>query len=153
QIAAADLVAGLCIVVLGAAGIGSKVIHLVPLPILMGMFGASILEYETRMVNSISAEVWIAAPMVAAYVAGRWWNHRQVPPVGLAVVAGGIAIAVLGKAGHLEVHSALPTLEVTSLDFSFKAILSVTVPMVVLVLGLGNVQSLGFMISEGYETP
>jgi benzoate membrane transport protein len=41
EFAGANLAAGVLIVLLGLAGFGSKVIQLVPMPILMGMFGAS----------------------------------------------------------------------------------------------------------------
>src|SRR5262249_41116688 len=95
----------------------------------------------------------IAVPMVAAYLAGRLLNHRQVPPVGLAVVAGLIATATLGRFGHLTIESTLPTLQSPSFSFSIEALLTISIPMVVLVLGLGNVQGLGFMISEGYKPP
>jgi benzoate membrane transport protein len=153
EFAAADLVAGFLILALGVAGFGSKVIYLVPMPILMGMFGASIIEYETRLVDATVDDVLVAGPMVAAYVLGRLANNRQLPPVGLAVIAGAVMVAVLGRAGHLSVSSTLPSLAVPGLDFNLGAVLSVSLPMVVLVLGIGNVQSLGFMISGGFRAP
>jgi len=123
------------------------------MPILMAMFAASILEYETRLVDTVSDKALIAVPMVAAYVAGRLLEKPRLPPVGLAVIAGAVAIAATGEVGHLTVHSTLPALKSPGFDVSPEAILTVTVPMVVLVLGLGNVQSLGFMMAEGYRPP
>jgi benzoate membrane transport protein len=80
-------------------------------------------------------------------------NNRQVPPVGLAVIVGAIVIVAFGKTGDFVVDATLPTFRVPGLDLSIEALLAVSLPMVVLVLGLGNVQSLGFMISEGYRPP
>lgn len=153
EFAAANLVAGLAIAAIGFAGFGSRIIHLVPLPILMAMFAASILEYETRLVETTVDEALIAAPMVAAYLAGRLLNNRRVPPVGLSVLVGAFMIAVLGEIGDLRIESGVPTLQVVDFGVSAEALLSVSAPMIVLVLGLGNVQSLGFMIAEGYRPP
>ena len=153
EFAVANLVAGLAIAVIGLAGYGSRIIHVVPMPILMAMFGASILAYITRLVETTVDDVFIAGPMVTAYLAGRVLHSQRVPPVGLAVIVGAVMIAVLGKLGSLHVDSGLPSLHLVDPRFSFEALLSVSVPMIVLVLGLGNVQSLGFMISEGYKPP
>ncbi|HEY7271061.1 MAG TPA: benzoate/H(+) symporter BenE family transporter [Dehalococcoidia bacterium] len=153
EIAFANAVAGLAMLAIGFAGLGSRIVSLIPLPILMAMFAASILEYETKLVNTTVNEAEIAVPMVVAYLVGRLLNHRQVPPVGLAVGAGLIATTILGRFGHLTIESTLPTLQSPSFSFSIEALLTVSIPMVVLVLGLGNVQGLGFMISEGYKPP
>jgi benzoate membrane transport protein len=91
--------------------------------------------------------------MVIAYLGGRLLANPRVPPVGLAVVVGAVAVLLLGETGDLSVRSGLPHLEVVDFRVSPEAFLSVTLPMIVLVLGLGNVQSLGFMISEGYHPP
>jgi benzoate membrane transport protein len=119
----------------------------------MAMFAASILEYLTRAVEATVDDVLIGGPMVAAYVVGRLLHNPRVPPVGLAVVVGAVAIVVLGEVGTFEVDSALPQFEVVSLEFSLESIFAVTLPMVILVIGLGNIQALGFMISEGYRPP
>jgi benzoate membrane transport protein len=76
-----------------------------------------------------------------------------VPPVGLAVFVGAVAIVVLGETGTFTIDSGLPKLVIPGADPDIEAIISISVPMVILVLGLGNVQSLGFMISEGYKPP
>jgi benzoate membrane transport protein len=153
EFAGANVIAAGAMFLIAVRGYGSKIIHIVPLPILMAMFGASILEYETRLVDTTVNDVAVAGPMVVAYIAGRLVNNRNVPPVGLAVIAGAVAIVAAGKVGHFTVESALPQLEVPGFSFSIEAALSISVPMVVLVLGLGNVQSLGFMIAEGYKPP
>ncbi len=153
EFATANAIAGLVIVAVGFAGYGSRIVHLIPMPILMAMFAASILVYVTRLVETTVDEPLIAGPMVAAYLGGRLLNNPRVPPVGLAVVAGAIMIATLGELGPFEIDSGLPRLTVPGFEPSIEATLAISVPMIVLVLGLGNVQSLGFMISEGYRPP
>jgi benzoate membrane transport protein len=91
--------------------------------------------------------------MVAAYLLARAWNNPRVPPVGVAVVMGAILVAALGKAGTPEVEGGLPQLAAPGVAFSLEALLTISIPMVVLVVGLGNVQGLGYLNAQGYRTP
>ncbi len=90
EFVAANLVAGVAILVLGVLGVGQRVLYLVPMPILMGMFSASIIGFITRLVEATTIDVAVVGPMVAAYLFGRWYDNPRVPPVGLAVVLGAV---------------------------------------------------------------
>ena len=47
----------------------------------------------------------------------------------------------------------LPNLSVPDMSFSLAAVVAISLPMVVLALGLGNVQGLGFLLGQGYKVP
>lgn len=149
----ANLVSGLLIVLLGRLGVGGRIIRLIPMPIIMGMFAASIVGFITRMVDAMSADIALVGPMVLTYLLGRFINIPRLPPVGLAVVTGAVMMALLGRADAPDVAFALPEVALPGVAFSPDAILTVSIPMVVLVLGLGNVQGLGFLIAQGYKVP
>jgi benzoate membrane transport protein len=119
----------------------------------MGMFGGSILEYVTRMVVATAGDLGIAGTTVACYLLGRSVNNPRLPPVGLAVVGGGIAVALSGTAGLSAVEWAPPAIVVPAMEFSLAALIAVSVPMVVMSLGLGNIQGLGFLMAQGYSAP
>lgn len=153
EIAAASFVAGFAILLLGAFGVGKRLMAWLPLPIVMGMFAGSILTYMTRMVNAAVEDTAIAGITVAAYLAGRCIANPRVPPMVFAVIAGGAAVAVAGTSAPAPIVWTAPTLVVPGFEFSMNAILAISVPMVVLALGLGNVQGLGFLSSQGYRVP
>jgi benzoate membrane transport protein len=73
--------------------------------------------------------------------------------VGLAVVGGGIAVAAVGTGGAALVEWTAPALEMPDMAFSATAILAVSLPMVVLAMGLGNIQGLGYLLAQGYKVP
>jgi benzoate membrane transport protein len=73
--------------------------------------------------------------------------------VGLAVVGGGIAVALVGTVGTHPVEWTLPTFIFPEMGFSTSAVVAVSLPMVVLAMGLGNVQGLGFLLAQGYKVP
>jgi len=153
ELIGANLVAGALLLVLGLAGIGGRIMKWLPLPIIMGMFGGSILSYVVRMVTATVEDVAVAGTAVACYLFGRLINNPRIPPVGLAVVGGGIAVWLVGTGGAQPVEWVLPELSLPPMTFSLSAALAVSLPMVVLAIGLGNVQGLGFLIGQGYKVP
>ena len=153
EIVGANLMAGVAIVILGVFGIGKKIMAWLPLPIVMGMFGGSILVYVTRMVAASVEDVLVAGVTLASYLIGRYIADPRVPPMGLAVVIGGLAVFAFGDTTTEVVSWSLPDLSLPGMDFSFPAFIAVTLPMIVLAMGLGNVQGLGFLLSQDYKVP
>ncbi len=153
EIVGANLVAGLLLAILGLAGVGGRIMRWLPLPIVMGMFGGSIMVYVTRMVAATIEDVAVAGTTVGCYLLGRFINNPRVPPVGLAVFGGGIAVALVGTSGLVPTAWTLPSLVLPPMSFSFAAVVAISLPMVVLALGLGNVQGLGFLLAQGYRVP
>jgi benzoate membrane transport protein len=153
ELIGANLVAGVLLLGLGLAGIGGRIMKWLPLPIIMGMFGGSILPYVLRMVSATVEDAAVAGTAVACYLAGRFIANPRVPPVGLAVLGGGIAVWLVGTPGAEPVAWTLPALAVPQMTFSLPAAIAVSLPMVVLAIGLGNVQGLGFLLGQGYKVP
>ena len=153
EIAGANLVAGLMLVALGLSGIGGAIMRWLPLPIVMGMFGGSILAYVLRMISATVEDLAVAGTAVACYLAGRAIANPRVPPVALAVVGGGIAVVVTGTVGSQAVEWTMPAFIAPDMSFSLPAVIGISLPMVVLAMGLGNVQGIGFLLAQGYRVP
>lgn len=153
ELVGANLVAGIVLVISGLLGLGGKLMKWLPLPIVMGMFGGSILGYFTRMIAATVDDLAVAGTSVACYLVGRFLANPRVPPVGLAVLGGGVAVAIVGLGSTQPVEWQLPTLVVPDVEFTPSAIVAVSLPMVVLAMGLGNVQGLGFLLAQGYGVP
>ena len=153
EIVGANLVAGLLILVFGVLGVGGRIMTWLPLPIVMGMFAGSIFGYVTRMVSVTVEDVLVAGPTVGGYLLGRLIGNPRVPPVGLAVVFGAIAILIGRQATPEAMSWSLPVLTVPDVGFSVSAVSAISLPLVVLALGLGNVQGLGFLLGQGYKVP
>jgi len=153
ELVGANLVAGVMIVVLGVLGIGARVMRWLPLPIVMGMFAGNILNYATRLVSATVEDVVVAGTTVVAYLVARFFNSPRLPPVGIAMIVGAIVIAVTGRAAPAPIAWALPAVAVPPMSFSSAAIFAVSLPMLILAMGLGNVQGLGFLLAQGYKVP
>jgi benzoate membrane transport protein len=153
EIVGANLIAGISIALLGLAGIGERIMMWLPLPIVMGMFGGSILVYVTRMVAATVNDVFVAGITLAGYLAGRFISSPRVPPMGLAIVVGGLAVFLFGDTAPGAISFALPQVALPTMHFSFAAFMAVSLPMIILAMGLGNVQGLGFLIAQKYPVP
>lgn len=150
EIAGANVLAGLLLIGLGLTGVGGRIMALLPLPLAMGMFAGSILGDLTRVVRVTVEDALIAGAAVAGYAIGRVIASPRLPPVGVAVVAGAVAVVVAQRMSPAPVAWAPPSVTVPEMAFSLPAFVAISVPMVVLALALGNVQGLGFLIGQGY---
>jgi benzoate membrane transport protein len=153
ELVGANLIAGGLIIVLGFIGIGARIMRWLPLPLVMGMFAGSIFGYVTRLVTATIEDFIVAGSAVAAYLVGRLIANPRVPPVGLAVIAGGVAVYVAERFTPASIAWNLPIVSIPEMSFSFPAVLAVSLPMLVLAMGLGNVQGLGFLLAQGYRVP
>ncbi len=149
----ANLMAGVLIIALGLLGVGARIMAWLPLPIVMGMFAGSIMDYITRMVSATVKDAVVAGVTVAAFLIGRALKNPKVPPLGLAMIAGGIVVYLTGTFSAAPIEWALPTVAVPEIAFSFPAFIAISLPMLILAMGLGNVQGLGFLMAQGYNVP
>jgi len=153
EIAGATLVSAVMLAAFVLAGGGSRLMRWLPMPIVMATFAGSLLEYMHRAIAATLADAMIAGSVVAGYFAARLIASPRVPPVGIALVVGSLAVAVQGPVSLGEFAWSFPTLEVPRFQFDPAAITAVSVPLVVFALGLGNAQGLGFLRAQGYEVP
>jgi benzoate membrane transport protein len=153
EIVGANLLAGVLMIALGALGFGKRIMSWLPFPIVMGMFAGSILEYGTRLVSATVEDALVAGTCVLCYLAGRAVNDPRLPPVGLAAIGGAIAIWLRGTSGAIDITWSAPALAIPQMSFEPAAFAAITLPMVVLSMGLGNVQGLGFLQAQSYKVP
>src|SRR5438477_5870989 len=153
DIAGANMMAGLLVVVLATVGVGRRLLVWLPMPLAMAMLGGSILSDVMNVVSTSVSDVAAGGATVLGYVAGRALRNPRVPPIGLALVTGGIAVALMHTASPQPVDWALPTLAVPSMHFSLNGFLAISLPLIVLSIGLGNVQGLGYLAEQGYRVP
>ncbi len=153
ELAAANLVAGLIITTLALLGVGERLMRWIPLPIVMGVFAASVLSYLTRLVEVTVADGFVGGATVAGYLAGKALGRPRVPAMALAVLSGGVAVVAADRFAGAALTWQAPALSVPAMAFSPTAVLAVSLPLAVLTLGFGNIEGLGFLIAQGYRVP
>jgi len=106
-------------------------------------------------VFAVRDDFWIAAPMVAAFVAISASQRlaRLVPPLIGALAVGVIAIALIGRfeATAQTVALALPNFYAPA--FSWRAMVELVVPLAITVLVVQNGQGITVLRSAGHAPP
>src|SRR5207248_1479965 len=100
DIAGANMMAGVLVVILALLGFGRRLLVWLPMPLAMAMLGGSILGDVMNVVSSSVSDAAIAGTTVLGYLIGRMLRNPRVPPLSLALVMGGVAV--------LAMHSATP---------------------------------------------
>ncbi len=153
DVAGAELMAGVLVVVLATMGFGRRLLAWLPMPLAMSMLAGSIFGDVMNIVSTSVQDAAIAGTTVVGYLIGRALRNPRVPPLSVALVTGGVAVFVLHSATPAPVDWALPSLVVPSMHFSVQAFLAISLPLMVLAVGLGNVQGLGYLSEQGYKVP
>lgn len=153
EMVGAGLMAGILILVLALLGAGRHIIQWLPLPVILGMFAGSILSYISRLVRATVDDFLIAGPTVFGYLLGRMINRQSVPPMGLAVLFGGVAVFLQQEGALPPISWIPPQIAMPAMTFSSSAFAAISLPLVVFAMGMGNVQGLGFLIAQGYAVP
>jgi benzoate membrane transport protein len=153
EIAGANMMAGILVVLLATVGFGRRLLVWLPMPLAMAMLGGSIMGDVLNVVSTSVTDVAVAGVCVMGYVLGRALRNPRVPPIGLALVTGGVAVALMHTASPEPVDWTLPSLAVPAMHFSLNGFLAISLPLIVLSIGLGNVQGLGYLAEQGYRVP
>jgi benzoate membrane transport protein len=151
EIAGASLVAGVAIVALGLLGVGERVMRWLPLPIIMGMFAGSVLGYATGIFAGLGTQPWSIGAAIFGYLGARALGRSWLPPVGGAFAAGVTAAALAGQVHAEAFRWSPPLVALVRPSLNAGSLLALTVPLVVLAVGMGNVQGIGFLLSQGYR--
>ena len=149
-------VTGLLMLVLGASGWVRRAMQAAVMPIVMGMVAGVFLRFGLDLVYALRDDLWIAAPMVAGFLAVSALPRlaRVVPPLIVALALGAIAIALLDRfqPGSGAIFGfARPTLYTPV--FSWRAMIELVVPLAITVLAVQNGQGYAVLGAAGHQPP
>jgi benzoate membrane transport protein len=151
QLLAANLTAGVLATALGVTGISGRLVRCVPTPIVMGMFAGTMLGLVSKLVSASFTDFVVVGPAVGGYLAGRALGGPRTLPLALAALCGAIAVLVTGQATLVPVEWQFPHVSRPALDFTVSGFIAITLPIVLLTAGTTNVQSIGFLQTQGYR--
>ncbi len=156
EVVGAFMATGVLMLVLGLSGWVRRAMQALPMPIVMGMVAGVFLRFGTGLVFAVRDDVWIAAPMVAAFVAlsaSAAWSRRMPPLIG-ALVVGAVVVVLMGRfhsAGGATQLLAHPILTVP--EFSWRAMVELVVPLAITVLVVQNGQGFAVLNAAGHQPP
>lgn len=171
QMCAGFLLAGIVVFLLGITGLIDKVMNCLPMPIVMGMTAGCLFKFVSNIVvylfdwnagiatdssNLIYLLIGLATVVMFLVTTKLKAKLKVCPPI-LAALA---VVVISVVAFKLYDSSALTTIEFmgpTFVGYDWTNIggvfVSVTLPLVFLVIGAENAQAVGVLKAQGYEAP
>jgi len=152
EAAGAYLVSGIIVFILGISRLIGKVMHWIPVPIVMAMIVGAMIRFGTGMITSVEEAPLIAGAAILVYLlSSRFIAH--VPPILTAFL---VAVILAGSMNQFQMGAMEPSFIVPGFvipTFSIDAILSISIPLALLVIGAENAQASGVLIAQNYKPP
>jgi benzoate membrane transport protein len=147
------ILTGIGMVLLGVAGVAERLVQWIPLPVVMGVFAGSVFGYVTSVFDNLQGQPWIVGAAVAGYFAAFALRRAWMPPMAAALIFGIAAALLAGEMTLGESRISAPVLVPIRPEFAAGSMLGIAVPLLLMAIGMGNVQAFGIMRSEGFEPP
>ncbi len=147
----AYLICGILMFILGLSGFMGKVMKLLPQPIVMGMIAGTLVRFGTGIITATHQTPLLGGTTLAGYfITQRFF--KRVPPIFGGLVTGVGLFLLIGNFDFKFSSSFIwPTVFVPS--FEVSTIFSISLPLMVLILGTENAQAIGVSNAQGYKAP
>jgi benzoate membrane transport protein len=153
EMVGACLVVGVAILVLGLLGVGERLLRWLPLPIVLGTFAGNLLGLVAGVFAHLETEPAAVGAALVGYLGARAVNRTWLPPVAGAVLAGIGVAALLGRANPGAFAWEPPVAVPIAPQFDLLGVVALAVPLLGFSLGLGHVQGIGYLRSQGFAPP
>ncbi|MFE4708846.1 benzoate/H(+) symporter BenE family transporter [Peribacillus simplex] len=148
----AYLIANILIMVLSVSGLINKVIRWIPVPIIMGMIVGVLIRFATEMITAITISPLIAGSAIFVFLLSSRFQ-KKVPPVLSALIVA-ISLAIFTNVFQIQnVHEVFILPHLVMPEFSLEAIISISIPLVLLIICTENAQATGVLLAQGYKPP
>lgn len=147
----AYIMTGIVVAVLTVTGLTSRLVDYLPLPIVTGMVTGVLLPFGLRGVAAVAESPSVAGAALLTFLLATRWRARLggAPPTFWAAVVGILLASIMGQANWSEFSPTIGRPVFTAPLFTARGFLELTVPLVVMVVGVHVAQSSGIMRAAG----
>ncbi len=147
----AFIVCAALIMLFGVTGWFEKLLSRIPMPIASALLAGVLTRFGLDAFVALKSAFALVLLMLAAYLVGRrLWPRYAVP----GVLAAGVAFAAFNGQLHLEgVHWGLTVPVFTAPDFSWRATVSLALPLFVVTMASQNLPGVAAIRAAHYDMP
>lgn len=151
QIIGANLVVGLVSVTISVLRLTQYLSKIVPTQVALGVITGNLLSMMVKTTNIGISDAFVSGPIVGGYLLARLLRQGHLVSLITAMGAGVVVILASGTTFENVDAVALPALKLAVIEFDLAAIISLGIPILILTVGIGDVQALAILKSEGYR--
>jgi benzoate membrane transport protein len=155
DICGAFLMTGILVIILGYSGLVTRVMNLVPVPIMMGMVAGVFVPFGLKVIQPAVSIPWIWAVTFGVFIIFNLMRgvSAKFPATLAALIVGTIFITVIGKSQWSGMVFSWPQVVMPGLKFTLPGFLELTIPMTLTIVGVNNTQAFGVLLVEDYIPP
>lgn len=144
--------AGIIVFLAGITGLAKTIVRYIPGPIMFAMIAGVLLSFPLQIIDGAQTAPLIGVATILGYVVFHLWVPR-IPGIMGALFFGVIAAAAQGEFAFKAVDIAIGTPHFEVPEFSWIAILSLSLPLAIAVIGSENMQAIGVLKTIGFRPP
>ena len=150
QIIGANLFVGIVTVGLSMFRVADAFARFIPSQVAIGVSAGSMLLFMLKTSQLAVGDLAIAAPIIAGFILTFAATRNQLLAVGIAAAVGMLGVIVADGVPGAGASAELPRFFPLAIELDPSAMIALGVPLVILVVGVGNIQSLAVLRSECY---
>ena len=152
QILGANLAVGIVAVALSLLRLNDALARIVPPQIAIGVFAGTIMAFMWKTsIRAIEDPVY-SAPVIGGFLVALAVTRSHLVAVTAAAVAGFVGVVVTAGMPDAGSSMALPAMDLPVFDFNPSSLVALGLPLLILTVGVGNLQALAVLHSEGFQT-
>jgi len=151
EVLGAYVVASIALIIVGATGLFSKLMALVPRPVVMAMLGGVLFRFGVEVFSSLKSDALLGLGMILMFFIGKRykWRAPVVPALAVGLVIGFLENELVNP--QIQVSITAP-LWVTPV-FTLSSMLTLALPIFLLVMTTQNATGTAVLYNSGYEPP
>ncbi|MEE8466796.1 MAG: benzoate/H(+) symporter BenE family transporter [Dehalococcoidia bacterium] len=152
QILGANLVAGVVAVALSLLRLNDVIGRIVPPQIAIGVFAGTVMAFMWKTSLRAFDDPIYAAPVIGGFLVALAVTRSHLVAVIAAAVVGFVGVVITAGMPDASGSMALPAMALPAFDFNPTSLVALGIPLLILTVGIGNVQALAILKSEGFQT-
>ena len=152
QILGANLVVGVTAVALSLLRLNELFSRIIPPQIAIGVFAGTIMAFMWKTSIRAIEDPIFSAPVIGGFLVALLISRSHLVAVIAAAVVGLVGVVVTAGMPDTGGSMALPAMALPAFDFNPSSLIALGVPLLILTVGIGNVQALAILKSEGFQT-
>lgn len=151
EILGANLVVGLVVIALSSMKLAESFTKLVPPQVALGVFAGGTIAFMVNTALLALSDIVSALPVLGGYLLGLAISRNNLLGVAFAAIAGFTGLSLSGASPEHVGSVAMPALQTSAIVFKPSAIIALGIPILALTFGVGNIQALALLRSEGFK--
>ena len=150
QILGANLVVGVVAVALSLLRLNDLFSRIVPPQITIAVFAGTVMAFMWKTSLRAFEDPVFSAPVIGGFLVALVVTRSHLLAVIAAAVVGFVGVVITAGAPDASGSMALPAMALPAFDFNPSSLVALELPLLILTVGVGNLQALAILRSKGF---